>query len=48
MKLLRLAVETEKWELAALAIVLATARVISEGGKPDGSKKGDDKDRAKE
>ncbi len=39
MKLLRLAVEFERWDLAAHAIILATARILSIGEKPNVSKK---------
>jgi len=34
MRLLRLAVEGQRWDLAAHTIVLATARQLKEGGKP--------------
>ena len=34
MRLLRLAVEGQRWDLAAHIIVLATARQLKEGGKP--------------
>jgi len=34
MRLLRLAVEKQKWDLAAHTIVLATARRLNDGEKP--------------
>ena len=34
MRLLRLAVEKQKWDLAAHTIVLATARTLGKGDKP--------------
>ena len=34
MRLLRLAVENQRWELAAHTIVLATARILNNGEKP--------------
>ncbi len=34
MRLLRLAVEKQKWDLAAHTIVLATARALSNGERP--------------
>jgi hypothetical protein len=34
MRLLRLAVETQRWDLAAHTIVLATARLLRNGDKP--------------
>jgi len=39
MRLLRLAVEKQRWDLAAHTIVLATARVLNKGEKPDAGKK---------
>ena len=39
MRLLRLAVEIERWDLAAHAVVLATARILSIGDRPHVSKK---------
>lgn len=39
MRLLKLAVETKRWDLAAHVIVLATARVLQNGGKPDANNK---------
>ena len=38
MRLLRLAVEKQRWDLAAHTIVLATARILNKGDKPDASK----------
>ena len=38
MKLLRLAVKKERWDLAAHTIVLATARQLKNGEKRDGRK----------
>jgi hypothetical protein len=38
MRLLRLAVETQRWDLAAHTIVLATARLLRNGDKPDAGK----------
>ncbi len=35
MRLLRLAVETQRWDLAAVTIILATAQRLSNGDKPD-------------
>ena len=35
MRLLRLAVEKQRWDLAAHTIVLATVRVLDKGGKPN-------------
>ncbi len=40
MSLLRLAVEKQRWDLAAHTIVLATARILNKGGKPDAGKGG--------
>ncbi|HUV56986.1 MAG TPA: hypothetical protein VMV84_07115 [Dehalococcoidales bacterium] len=34
MRLLRLAIENQRWDLAAHTIVLATARQLSKGDKP--------------
>ena len=39
MRLLRLAVETQRWDLAAHTIVLATARVLKNGDKPYAGKR---------
>jgi len=38
MRLLRLAVETQRWDLAAHTIVLATARRLNNGEKPHANK----------
>jgi len=34
MRLLRIAVKNQRWDLAAHTIVLATARVLKDGDKP--------------
>ena len=47
MRLLRLAVEKQRWDLAAHTIVLATARIINKGDKPDAGKNGQKKGRTK-
>ncbi len=39
MRLLRVAVEKQRWDLAAHAIVLATASVLKNGGKPSARKR---------
>ena len=38
MRLLRLAIESRRWDLAAHAIVFATAKLLSNGEKPDDSR----------
>jgi hypothetical protein len=38
MRLLRLAVEFKRWDLAAHTIVLASAKVLKDGDRPDGGK----------
>jgi hypothetical protein len=38
MRLLRLAVETRRWDLAAHTIVLATARLLKNGDRPHAGK----------
>ena len=38
MRLLRLAVETKRWDLAAHTIVLASAKILKDGDRPDGGK----------
>ena len=38
MRLLRIAVENRRWDLAAHTIVLATANVLKNGDKPNASK----------
>ena len=47
MKLLRLAIESQRWDLAAHTIVLVTARLLSNGERPDGRKSGQKKGCAK-
>ncbi len=39
MRLLRIAVEKRRWDLAAHTIILATASVLNKGDKPHASKK---------
>jgi len=39
MKLLRLAIETQRWELAAHTIVLAAAKTLKNGERPRVKKK---------
>ena len=39
MRLLRLAVETQRWDLAAHTIILATARLLNDGVRPYGSRR---------
>ena len=38
MRLLKLAIETQRWDLAAHTIVLATARTLSNGDRPNARK----------
>jgi len=38
MRLLRLAVENQRWDLAAHTIILAAARLLNEGDKPHANK----------
>ncbi len=38
MRLLRLAVENQRWDLAAHTIILATAKILKRGDRPDASK----------
>ncbi len=38
MRLLRLAVEIQRWDLAAHTIVLASAKVLKDGERPNGRK----------
>jgi hypothetical protein len=47
MKLLRFAVEQQRWDLAAHTIVLATVRVLNQGVKPEEEKNKAKKGRAK-
>ncbi len=39
MRLLRLAIETQRWDLAAHTIVFATAQVLKQGERPHVKKK---------
>ncbi|MFC1901597.1 hypothetical protein ACFLX3_01530 [Chloroflexota bacterium] len=45
MRLLRLAVEKQRWDLAAHTIVLAAARILDEGDRPDAGRSGQKKGR---
>ena len=47
MRLLRLAIENQRWDLAAHTIILATAKVLNDGAKPHASKSRQQKRRAK-
>ena len=47
MRLLRLAVEIQRWDLAAHTIVLASARLLKGGERPDGRKGKTKKSRSK-
>ena len=47
MRLLRLAIEKRRWDLAAHTIVLATAKQLSNGGKPHGNNSKEKKRRPK-
>jgi hypothetical protein len=47
MRLLRLAVEKQKWDLAAHTIVLATARRLNNGEKPHAKRSKEKKRRPK-
>ncbi len=47
MRLLRLAVEYQRWDLAAHTIVLATARLLKNGDKPHANKSREKKRRPK-
>ncbi len=47
MRLLRLAVENRRWDLAAHTIVLATASVLKNGEKPHADKSKEKRRRAK-
>jgi hypothetical protein len=47
MRLLRLAVKQQRWDLAAHTIVLATVRVLNQGDKPNGRENKEKKRRAK-
>lgn len=46
MRLLRLAIEKQRWDLAAHAIILATAKVLNNGDKPHANKSKGKKRRA--
>jgi hypothetical protein len=46
MKLLKLAVKKERWDLAAHTIVLTTARQLKKGGKPDAKERKEKKGRS--
>ena len=47
MRLLRLAVENQRWDLAAHTIILATARLLNKGDKPHANKSKEKKRRSK-
>ncbi len=47
MRLLRLAVENQRWDLAAHTIILATARLLNKGDKPHANKSKEKKRRPK-
>jgi len=47
MRLLRIAVEKQRWDLAAHTIVLATARLLNNGDRPHGSRSKEKKGRPK-
>jgi len=47
MRLLKLAVEKQRWDLAAHTIVLATASLLNKGDKPHGNKSKKGKGRPK-
>ncbi len=47
MSLLRIALEKQRWDLAAHVIILATVRVLNQGVKPDGRENKTKKRRAK-
>ena len=47
MRVLRLAVKSQRWDLAAHTIVLATARQLKNGGKPHARERKEKKGRAK-
>ncbi len=47
MRLLRLAVKKQRWDLAAHTIILATINVIDKGGKPNDNKNKQEKGRTK-
>ena len=47
MRLLKLAVKTQRWDLAAHTVVLAAVRVLNQGVKPDGRENKTKKRRSK-
>ena len=47
MRLLKLALKTQRWDLAAHTIVLATAKVLDKGEKPRVTKNDREKGRPK-
>jgi hypothetical protein len=47
MSLLRIALEKQRWDLAAHTIVLAAVRVLNQGVKPNGKETKEKKGRAK-
>ena len=47
MRLLKLAVEIQRWDLAAHTIILATARLLNNGEKPHASGSKEKKGRSK-
>jgi len=47
MKLLKLAIERQRWDLAAHTIILATAKVLNNGSKPHAKKSREKKRRSK-
>ena len=46
MRLLRLAIETQKWDLVAHTLVLATARILNNGDRPHASRSKEKKRRS--
>jgi hypothetical protein len=47
MRLLRLAIESQRWDLAAHTIIFITARLLNNGEKPDDSRREKEKRRPK-
>jgi hypothetical protein len=47
MRLLKFALEKQRWDLAAHTIVLATVRVLNQGVKPNGKEIKEKKGRSK-
>ena len=43
MRLLRIALENQRWDLVAHTVVLATARVLKNGDKPNADKSREEK-----